>query len=157
MPTTVSSMSTQFQVTRSITAKKLAGCESQEAGAATTTVTYNAAGTNPLKVASNKTLLGKGSNAGMCVCAPWIWTLLNDFPYLMFCSIAVEAKVWRSTMLVTLLFRTLGSVRFFRSFAGIFILRRLPLLRKRFAADINPQYVWVRTFRYWFFKVTVSS
>ncbi|KAH8809470.1 putative pectin lyase D [Flagelloscypha sp. PMI_526] len=40
-------------------------CENYEPSAATTTVTYYAAGPNPLKVASNKTLLGKGSNAGI--------------------------------------------------------------------------------------------
>ncbi|KAJ7574373.1 putative pectin lyase precursor [Mycena floridula] len=40
-------------------------CENDEPSAATTTVTYNTAGTTPLKVASNKTLLGKGANAGL--------------------------------------------------------------------------------------------
>ncbi|KAF5359983.1 hypothetical protein D9758_007593 [Tetrapyrgos nigripes] len=39
-------------------------CES-DGVPASTTVTYNAAGTTPLKVASNKTLLGKGNNAGL--------------------------------------------------------------------------------------------
>ncbi|KAF8159857.1 pectate lyase [Crassisporium funariophilum] len=40
-------------------------CENYEAGAAKTTVTYNVAGTTPLKVGSNKTLLGKGSSGGI--------------------------------------------------------------------------------------------
>ncbi|THU86026.1 pectin lyase-like protein [Dendrothele bispora CBS 962.96] len=40
-------------------------CENAEGLSATTTVTYSTAGTNPLKVASNKTLLGKGNNAGI--------------------------------------------------------------------------------------------
>ncbi|KAF9001399.1 pectin lyase-like protein [Hymenopellis radicata] len=40
-------------------------CENYEADAATGTATYYTAGLTPLKVASNKTLLGKGSNAGI--------------------------------------------------------------------------------------------
>ncbi|KIY72357.1 polysaccharide lyase family 1 protein [Cylindrobasidium torrendii FP15055 ss-10] len=40
-------------------------CENYESGAATTTVTYNKAGVTPLKVGSNKTILGSGSNAGI--------------------------------------------------------------------------------------------
>ena len=41
------------------------GCENYEPSAAKTTVTYDNAGLNPLKVGSNKTLLGKGSSAGI--------------------------------------------------------------------------------------------
>ncbi|KAF8900942.1 pectin lyase-like protein [Mucidula mucida] len=40
-------------------------CENYESGAATGTATYYTAGLTPLKVGSNKTLLGKGSNVGI--------------------------------------------------------------------------------------------
>ncbi|KAF4611213.1 hypothetical protein D9613_006663 [Agrocybe pediades] len=40
-------------------------CENYEPSAAKTTITYYKAGTTPLKVASNKTLLGKGSSGGI--------------------------------------------------------------------------------------------
>ncbi|KAH6916374.1 pectate lyase [Coprinopsis sp. MPI-PUGE-AT-0042] len=40
-------------------------CSREQPNAGKTTVTYSVAGTNPLKVGSNKTLLGKGSNAGI--------------------------------------------------------------------------------------------
>ncbi|VDB95603.1 unnamed protein product [Peniophora sp. CBMAI 1063] len=40
-------------------------CENYEPSASKTTVTYDNAGLNPLKVGSNKTLLGKGSSAGI--------------------------------------------------------------------------------------------
>ncbi|KAF6754575.1 pectate lyase [Ephemerocybe angulata] len=40
-------------------------CTTEYPSASTTTVTYNTAGLTPLKVGSNKTLLGKGSNAGI--------------------------------------------------------------------------------------------
>ncbi|TEB33083.1 pectate lyase [Coprinellus micaceus] len=40
-------------------------CSNYYPNAAKTTVTYNKAGLNPLKVGSNKTLLGKGSNGGI--------------------------------------------------------------------------------------------
>ena len=41
------------------------GCENYEPNASKTTVTYDNAGLNPLKVGSNKTLLGKGSSGGI--------------------------------------------------------------------------------------------
>ncbi|TFK39503.1 pectin lyase fold/virulence factor [Crucibulum laeve] len=40
-------------------------CDNYEPSASKTTVTYDKAGTTPLKVASNKTLLGKGSSGGL--------------------------------------------------------------------------------------------
>ncbi|KAF8159851.1 pectin lyase fold/virulence factor [Crassisporium funariophilum] len=40
-------------------------CDNYQPSAAKTTVTYNKAGTTPLKVGSNKTLLGKGSAGGI--------------------------------------------------------------------------------------------
>ncbi|KAG9010477.1 hypothetical protein FRB94_010440 [Tulasnella sp. JGI-2019a] len=40
-------------------------CENYEPSAATTSITYDAAGLSPIYVGSNKTLLGKGSNAGI--------------------------------------------------------------------------------------------
>lgn len=43
----------------------LSGCENYEPDATKTTVTYDNAGLNPLQVGSNKTLLGKGSSAGI--------------------------------------------------------------------------------------------
>lgn len=45
------------------------GCKNYEPNAASKTMTYNKAGVTALAVGSNKTLLGKGSNAGMYV---WI-------------------------------------------------------------------------------------
>jgi pectin lyase len=41
------------------------GCDNYQPKAPKTTITYYKAGTTPLKVTSNKTLLGKGSNGGM--------------------------------------------------------------------------------------------
>lgn len=40
-------------------------CSREQPKAATTTITYNKAGIIPLKVGNNKTLLGKGNNAGI--------------------------------------------------------------------------------------------
>jgi len=40
-------------------------CENYEAGAATTSITYNSGGLSPITVGSNKTLLGKGSSGGI--------------------------------------------------------------------------------------------